>query len=200
VWAAAGIVVAGLLVIVYTPLVPSLLRGLERRDELAPAPAVVVLGSVAWDEQTLSAAAQERFVHGYAVVRQGYAPRLIITRPPPPEKSWDAAVRRQIRDLGFDFPLDVVGPAGDTHEEAVAIAALARERGWDRVVLVTHPWHMRRAAAAFEKAGLKVICSPCAEGAHNLVEAKGPRDRLGGFRYWIREAVGYRVYQVRGWI
>jgi uncharacterized SAM-binding protein YcdF (DUF218 family) len=201
VWAVAGLFAAFFLLISYTPLSASLVRSLYREDELSPAPAVVVLASVVHDDRELSARAQERTVQGYTVLRLGHAPRLVLTRPPPPIESAEHAVLEQMKCLGLDYPVDIVGPVTNTHDEAVAVAALAAERRWDRVVLVTHPWHMRRAAAAFEKAGVKVICSPCAEGTHDLSSmAATPSSRLAAFRYWLHEAVGYRVYRWRGWV
>jgi uncharacterized SAM-binding protein YcdF (DUF218 family) len=199
-WVAAGVLAVALLVIGYTPLAGQLIRGLERKDEMATAPAVVVLGSYVHSDQSLSSTAQERAVRGFAVLRQEYAPRLVLTRPALAEQSWEPAVRRQMGELGLDYPVDVVGPAGNTHEEALAVAELVRRRGWGQVILVTHPWHMRRAAAAFEKAGVRVVCAPCAEGRHDLNALPGPGDRLGAFRYWLRETVGYHVYRMRGWI
>ena len=105
-----------------------------------------------------------------------------------------------MRELGLDYPVDVVGPVSNTHDEAQAVAELMRSRGWDKVILVTHPWHMRRAAAAMEKAGVHVICSPCTEGRHDLSTLDGSNSRIAGFRYWIYESLGYWSYRRRGWV
>ncbi len=48
----------------------------------------------------------------------------------------------------------------DTHENATCSARLLRPAGIDRVVLVTHFWHMPRAAAAFRHAGLDTLPAP----------------------------------------
>jgi uncharacterized SAM-binding protein YcdF (DUF218 family) len=68
------------------------------------------------------------------------------------------------------------------------------------VILVTQPWHMRRAAGVFEKAGLKVICTPCVEGHYDLTNLDSPSPRLLAFRDWAHEAIGYQVYRLRGWL
>jgi uncharacterized SAM-binding protein YcdF (DUF218 family) len=199
-WSAAAGLALFVLVVSYTPLTRVLLRGLERRDDLRPAPAVVALGAAAQRDGSLTAAAQERVLHSYRLLGQGHAPRLVLTRPVAPAMPWHGEVLRQMREFGLGQPVEVVGPAADTHDEAVAVARLARDRGWDSVILVTHPWHMRRAAAAFERAGLRVVCSPCNEGRHDLRALDAPSTRIGGFVYWLREAVAYRVYRARGWI
>jgi uncharacterized SAM-binding protein YcdF (DUF218 family) len=101
--------------------------------------------------------------------------------------------------LGLDYPVDEVGPVFNTHDEAVAVAALARQRGWHRVILVTHLWHMRRAAAVFEKAGLPVLCAPCDEAQYDLKALNTSDARLHAFRDWLHEIVGIAVYRLRGW-
>ena len=200
VWLAAGGVIVAYVVIGYTPIMPPLVRGLERRDTLRPAPAVVVLGAVVHEDGSLADASQDRFLGAYAVLRGGYAPRMVVTDPEESStiRSWRPALSRQMRELGLDYPVEVVGPVHNTADEAKLVAKFARERGWDEVILVTHPWHMKRAAAAFEKAGLHVICAPCNEGRYDLSTMSGPNSRIAGFRYWFREAVAYQVYRYRG--
>lgn len=47
-----------------------------------------------------------------------------------------------------------------THENAALSAPILREAGVARIYLVTHAWHMPRAQAAFEAAGLVVTQAP----------------------------------------
>jgi uncharacterized SAM-binding protein YcdF (DUF218 family) len=197
---AAAAVVLLLLLFGYTPLSRVLVRGLERRDALRPAPAVVVLGSFARRDGTLSGSAQDRALHGYSVLARGSAERLVLTRPEASAPAWDQTIRNQMSELHLANPVDVVGPVRNTHDEAVAVAQLARQRGWHEVILVTHAWHMRRAAAAFEAAGLRVICSPCPDGEVDLAGMSGPGDRLGALRRWVYETCAYRLYAARGWV
>lgn len=201
VWLGAGGVLSVLLVLGYTPIGWMLVTKLDRADTLRSAPAIVVLGTGARQDGALFSGMQERALHGYLLARRGFAPRLVVTRPHEPAPAWDPMMRRQLDDLGLhQIVLDVVGPVATTHDEAVAIKNLMKENGWSEVILVTHPWHMRRAAAVFEKAGVRVICSSCVEGQYDLDKPAGPRDRIGEFRRWLYETVGYQVYRNRGWI
>jgi uncharacterized SAM-binding protein YcdF (DUF218 family) len=50
--------------------------------------------------------------------------------------------------------------SADTFENAAFSAALLREHGVRRVLLVTSAWHMPRAAAAFAANGLDVVAAP----------------------------------------
>jgi len=199
-WPLAATLVVAVAVVAYTPLARLLLRQLERRDAPAHAPAVVVLGAFVQKDGTLSSDMQDRLVAGYSVLGRGEADTLVLTWPASPAQPWDPAAREQMRDWGLRFPLEVVGPVRNTHDEALAVAELARKRGWGRVILVTHAWHMRRAAAAFEKAGLNVICVPCVEGRYDFGTLDGADDRLQAFDIWLHEEVGYLVYKRKGWI
>jgi uncharacterized SAM-binding protein YcdF (DUF218 family) len=199
-WMASAVVVAGLALVGYTPLIDGAIQGPVRSDPLRQAPAVVVLASSVQRDGELSHRAQARIIHGYEVLGQRYAPRLVITRLAWQPGSYMPFVREQMRELGLMQPIDEVGPVADTHDEAVAVAHLARERGWDRVILVTHPDHMRRAAAVFEKAGLPVLCSPCVEGEYDTSDLGSFSARLRAFRAWAHEVIGYQVYRWRGWL
>jgi uncharacterized SAM-binding protein YcdF (DUF218 family) len=196
----AGFLTMIYLLVAFVPVTGFLMQGLKRQDALKPCPAVVVLGSNAFKDQTLGSDEQERLIKAYEILRQGWAASIVLTRPCPPATPWDGAVRREMEELKLDYPVDVVGPVRDTHDEAVATARLARERGWDTIILVTQPWHMRRAAAAFEKAGLRVFCAPCSEGNYDATNLDGPGDRIAGFHDWLHEETGYLYYRVRGWV
>ncbi len=94
----------------------------------------------------------------------------------------------------------------DTHDEALKVRALAADRKWTRVLLVTSATHMARAEATFRTAGLHALPAPC-----NFHTGLGSRKRgsmvsipkLGGFELlttWLHEQVGWQMYRWRGWI
>ncbi len=116
--------------------------------------------------------------------------------------STPVAIRR-LHDLRLEY--EVIEAASDrllrdTHDEAVAVAALARQRHWDRVIVVTHTSHMRRAAAVFEKAGISVLKAPCDESVYDAARPSHFFDRCAALHDWLHEQIGYRVYHWRGWI
>jgi uncharacterized SAM-binding protein YcdF (DUF218 family) len=195
--AAAGLL---LLVIGYTPIMHYLVHHDTRIDSLAPAPAVVVLAGNGRTDGELSSQPLDRILRGYEILHAGYAPLLVLTRSENESDSWTSIVRRQMTALGFSYPIETVGPVADTHDEALAVAALARKNHWTKIILVTSPWHMRRAAAVFESAGLSVICAPSLERRYNYPEVPSPDDRFQAVGDWAHEQLGYLVYQMRGWI
>ncbi len=67
----------------------------------------------------------------------------------------------EVLDRSFGVPVRwVERDSRNTQENAVCSARLLSAAGIDRVVLVTHFWHMPRAAAAFRQAGLEVAPAP----------------------------------------
>lgn len=194
--------VAGLLLVAigYTPLMRHLVYVDSRIDSLVPAPAVVVLAGNARTDGELSSRPLDRILRGYEILHAGYAPLLVLTRSQNESDSWTNIVRRQMTALGFSYPIETVGPVVDTHDEALAVAALARQNHWPRIILVTSPWHMRRAAAVFESAGVSVICAPSLERSYNYPQLPSPDDRFQAVGDWAHERLGYLIYRMRGWI
>ncbi len=199
-WAAGAVECLALLVIGYSPLAPLLLKAWVRSDPLQPADAVVSLSASMYPNGELGERAQMRVLHAFELLGAGAAPRLVITRIAPPVPSSLPAVRSQMRQLGLNVPIDEVGPAKNTHDEALAVARLARQRGWTRVILVSEPFHLRRAGAVFARAGVNVCCSPSRSVGYRMGRLDPPFDRLDAFRDWLHEAVGYEIYRWRGWI
>ncbi len=193
-------VCVALLLIMYTPIAAWAVKGSLRVDRLEPVEAVAVLNIDMQSDGTLTEPSRSRILHCLELLRQDYAGTMIWARRTGLNYSAVPAVRRQMDRLRISYPIADVGLAEDTHDEAVAVALKAGEKGWKRIILVSHPVHMRRAAAAFEAAGVKVICSPCPEGRYDLANLGSPDDRLEAFRDWLHEAVGYQVYRLRGWL
>ncbi len=199
-WWAAGTLCLGWLVLGYTPLIVRPVRTLVVRDRLQPVEAVVVLSSDIHPSGALTTAAQVRLLKGYEMLRDGYARTLVLTRLPAPKKSYLPAVREQMRVLGMSHPILETGAVTNTHDEAVKVSALARERGWKRMILVSDAIHMKRAKAVFAKAGLPVLCAPSASRDFDLATLEVPSDRVHAFREWLWETIGMQVYKRNGWI
>lgn len=96
-----------------------------------------------------------------------------------------------------------LSPSLNTHEEAEKVRVLAVERKWQRVLLVTSAFHMRRAEALFVQMKIPVTPAPCD------FEGLSARDR--GLQTWIpryegfhlmslfaHEFIGWHVYRAQG--
>jgi uncharacterized SAM-binding protein YcdF (DUF218 family) len=197
IWSAGTTAVGGLLIVAFTPVVPWMLPTPAPADALERCDAVVSLGFGVNDDGTLASNTQDRVVHAMSVLRGDYAPTLVLTGG---EELGEPVVRRQMNALGLKYPIENVGAVKNTHDEGVAVAQLARARGWKRVILVTNGWHMKRAAATFEKAGVHVLRSPCPDSRGDMVHPSRLSDRIRALACWLHESIGYRVYRLRGWI
>jgi uncharacterized SAM-binding protein YcdF (DUF218 family) len=99
-----------------------------------------------------------------------------------------------------------VGICRDTRDEAVRSAALAQQRGWKKVVLVTSAWHMKRAEAAYRSAGFEVVPVACdfagmaAVAAEGHVQVLPSSDSMRAVYFWLTEMVGRFYYRWRGWL
>jgi uncharacterized SAM-binding protein YcdF (DUF218 family) len=186
--------------VAFTPLCSWMYAGLLRRDAPAPADAVFVSSSRLQLDGELTTTAMNRLIHGLEVIGSGQAPRLILAELRPPQPSYAAVARGLMARLGVHAELLVVGPVDSTRDEAVAVAALCRQRGLRSLVLVSSPTHSRRAAQTLEHEGLTVIASPCMETRFDLESLDRADERLGAFGNLLHERVGLFVYARRGWI
>lgn len=213
---------AGLWAIAQPPIVGPLLGALERpwlRHTLAQAPsadAVVVLGG-GWrvsrpDFVGLDLKASvDRWITGVELCRQSKAPVLVIGGDPlhpavegPPDSR---QLHEWIQRWGFrDLECLSLGPVDTTRDEALRTRELVERRGWNRVLLVTSAFHMRRAMAVFEKAGVRVVPVACDFQIERFAGEPGrwrpfpDEEALITFTLWWHEQLGWWAYRLFGHI
>jgi uncharacterized SAM-binding protein YcdF (DUF218 family) len=190
---------AAFLLVAFGPVVPWMAEGLPRRDPLRPADAVFVLGSRVQRDGDPTTDALTRLVHGLELVTEKRAPRLILSEQPG-MPAYAPIARGLMKRLGLEAELLTVGPALNTRGEAQLVAELFRQRGWHTALIVTSPTHSRRAALAFEGAGLDVVSSPSWETRFDFETLDRPGDRLQAFGNLLHERVGIWWYRRRGFI
>jgi uncharacterized SAM-binding protein YcdF (DUF218 family) len=134
------------------------------------------------------------------LLAQRRAPRLLVTRMPPPIPSRLPAATALASRLGVEGDVAETDIVRNTHDEAVVTAGVFRRRGWRTVLVVTSPTHSRRAAAVFEAQGLDVVSSPSIETRYDLEDLSLPFDRLEAFSSGLHERLGMWVYGRRGWL
>ena len=168
---------------------------LVARDELRRADAIVVLAGNS----------PYRAEHAVELYRAGWAPRVLISNElvlsHGVEVSWLAL--RQAGLVHLDLPDEAVMPleqvAQSTYQEATESRDVMLERGWHSAILVTDPFHMRRALWAFrgvwKRAGLEVIASPAETSKYSV--ANWWRDPNRATRV-IQEYVKFPYYLLAG--
>ena len=199
--AMAGLaLLAGLwLAVAFTPLTIWMAEGLVRRDPIQAGDAVFVFASRVQMDGEPTTATMSRLLRGLELVGEGHSTELVVSevrggvRSKPIAEDW---VERFVPSAR----VTAVGPILNSHDEAVAVARLFRERGWTRVLAVTSPTHTRRASAALEAQGLEVIAVPAIETSFDLERLEFPGDRRESFSNLAHEHLGLIVYRYRGWI
>lgn len=134
--------------------------GLVARDELVPADAIVVLAGNS----------PFRARHAEVLYAHGLAPHVIVSNEPLSshgvQTTWLDLRERGLVRLAIPDEAIVPIPAisDSTYEEALRTREIMTARGWHTAIVVTDPFHMRRAILtfrqAFKPAGLTALASP----------------------------------------
>lgn len=177
--------------------------------------AVVLLGGMV-EEGASAAAGQasynenvERLIATHRLLRDNRARVAIISGATidPALAAWGeaATLGRQLEDWGIAKERIIIeGRARNTHENAVYTQLIAKERGFQQVLIVTSAFHMIRAAECFAGVGMKV---------DTLAVDYRAGDRAGaGLGGWLpraqslattsamtREMLGRWIYRVQGY-
>ncbi|WP_341678168.1 YdcF family protein [Niveibacterium sp. SC-1] len=153
--------------------VGSMVMGLERDPPLSPeaargAQAIVILGAgkqryaPEYGGPTVNALGLARVRYGALLARQYHLP-ILVSGGAPTGNEPEAELMRQVLEREYDLhPRWTENRSRDTGENAIYSAALLRQAGVQRVLLVTHAAHMSRARAEFEHQGLEVVAAPTA--------------------------------------
>jgi uncharacterized SAM-binding protein YcdF (DUF218 family) len=213
-------VAAGLLYLASNNLVADrLLHMLESRyapvpiASAGPADAVVVLGGIFGVPEADGimpnfGQASERIEGGIRLVQHKRAPLLVLAgaRLPwrPDDISEGERGRREAIEHGIaPEKILITSEVADTVDEATAVAAMVRERGWKRVILVTSALHMPRAARMFRWRGVPFTPFPV-DYLYDPHRSMTPLDllpnanALGDTSSVLRECYGIAFYMLLG--
>lgn len=181
------------------------------KDSLKDLPeAIVVLGSGRYSEapeygfeDTVSARGLERLRYAASLQRKTGLPILVSGGAPHGESTAEADHMQAALTEDFRAQVKwVERESRTTAENARYSQALLTTAKVRHVYLVTHAWHMRRAARAFESAGIRV--TPAPTGFHTLSSAVR---KSGGYlpsaaglyytRLALHEYLGFAWYDLR---
>lgn len=123
---------------------------------LRPADVIVVLGHPANADGTPSPAMQEQVALAAALYRAGLAPALLFTGGAVYNEHVEAQV---MADLAVQQGVPAAAAATEAHsrdtvENARYCRQIMQARGWRDAIIVTTPYHVRRASRVFRLAGM----------------------------------------------
>lgn len=155
-------VITAFLMLLYSPLLQYLATPLTVKDKLTRAEAIVVL-SGGWESaDRLGKSTMERYNYAIKLFQDGYAPLLIFSggnldnRPAEADQMAEMAI-------SDGFPDDDVvseNSSSTTWENVLFTKRILKEKNISGIILVTSPYHMRRAKMMFEEKGVKVTALP----------------------------------------
>lgn len=173
---------------------------LKAAAPLSQADAVVVFAGGVGESGKAGGGTQERLQHAIDVYRQHYADHLVFSSGytysfPEAELMRADAVQQGVPASAIVLERQ----STNTFENARFTAEIFRRRGWHSMLLVSSPYHMRRALLVWHKVApdLRVVPSP-PEKSQFYDHTRGAS--LDQVRALVHEYAAIAAYWLRGWI
>lgn len=152
-------------------------RSIDERsgeDQTRRADAIAVLGSAVWPNEQPSPSLRARTERAIELYHDGYASHLILSgglgRHPPAESE---VMRRLAEESGVPRDALVLDyEARSTWESLVGARATMQNKGWETVLIVSDPFHMKRALLMAGDLGLTAYASPALDSPTYTVLAR----------------------------
>jgi len=126
--------------------------------KLNRADVIVVLGYPSEPDGTPSQTMRFRVEKGAELYHQGCAPFIVFSGGAVDQAFIEAKVMASYA-ITLGVPKDAIileTESRDTLENASLVSAILTSRGWKSIILVTSPYHTRRATKLFERLGYSV--------------------------------------------
>ena len=149
---------------------------------------IVVLGAAQLNGKP-GEALEARLVEAKRIYELGYAPLIItVGAGAPGDRTTEAASGKYwLRMNGIPAKNIIAVEEGrDTLVSTKAFASIMKKRYVSDVIIVTDPYHCKRAMSMADDQGVVSTCSPVQTGPNTLAKS--------GYKYLIREAGAYLVY------
>ena len=149
---------------------------------------IVVLGTAQLNGRP-GEALEARLIEAKRIFDLGYAPIIItVGSGAPGDRTTEAASGKYwLRTNGIPSKkITAIEEGRDTLTSTKAYAAVMKKRYVSDVIIVTDPYHCKRAMAMANDQGVISTCSPVQSGPNTIANS--------GYRYLLREAGAYLVY------
>lgn len=174
----------------------------------APADAIVVLGGGTYFDapeyggtDTVSAPSLVRLRYAAKLQRETGKPLLVAGGAPAGNTVPEAALMQAVLENEFRVPVRwTEDTSANTYENARNSYAILHKAGIRRIYLVTHAWHMPRAARAFEAAGFEVVPAPTAYSTRrktDFLSFMPNAESLEASRVFAHELIGNLWYRLK---
>jgi uncharacterized SAM-binding protein YcdF (DUF218 family) len=184
----------------YTNVPWALAEPLRIVEAPRPADAIVVLAGGVGESGQAGGGHQERVKMAVELYQRGFAPRMVF------ESGYvfafeEAVIMRDLAmSLGVPSEAIVLETQGrNTYDQIIRVRDVLRARQWRRILLVSSPYHMRRALLVWRKQApeIEVVATPVPKSQF-YAHARGANlDQLRGL---AREYAALAAYWWRGWL
>ncbi len=177
-------------------------------DKPATAEAIVILGGGTYfrapeyaGNDTTTGFVLERLRYGAKLQRETGKPILVTGGKPLGNSIAEATILKSTLEQEFHVPVRWTEEASNnTYENALYSLQILQKAGINKIYLVTHAWHMPRAAEVFRKVGFEVIEAPTSFTTRyeiNLLTFLPQAESLQGSKIVIHELIGMFWYQLK---
>jgi len=198
------------LLLFYTPLVWFLARPLKISQPAKTADCIVVLGGGVGESGRAGQGYEERVQHAVDLYERGFARNIIFSSGYSYAFKETMVMKALAVSLGIPERVIILeNQAANTYQNVLFTKDILNKNGWDSMLLISSPYHMRRVWFVFKKIGdqIDVTYSPL---PNSLFYARENRDQHGR-RAWkqitssqirgiAHEYLGIIYYWYKGWI
>ncbi len=197
----AATILAGYMLLFYTPALWIVATPLLVDSPPESADAIVVFGGGVGElGRAGNSSYQDRVSQAVELYRGGFAPDVVFSSgftylfP-------EAEVMKALAAAQGVPPVDIVleTRAGSTRENVLFVRDIAERRGWRRVLLVSSPYHMRRATLSWRKLApdIAVVATPAARSQYYQHNVGASLEQI---RVIAQEYAALAYYWAKGWL
>lgn len=179
--AAAAITAALYFGLFYTPIVWFMAAPLKISDTIQKADAIVVFAGGVGESGKSGQGYEERVKYATELYQNGYADHLIFSSGYMYLFKEPLIMKALAISLGVpDEAIILEDRARSTLENVKFTAEILRKHKWDKILLVSSPYHMKRAALVFKKNApdITVVCTPI-DNSHFYFHPSGTCNTFG---------------------
>ena len=184
----------------YTPLIWFLASPLKIAQKGERADAIVVFGGGVGEMGSPGKSTIERARYSVDLLREGFSDRIIFSSGY--AYNYNDAENMKLLALSMGIPEENIileEKANSAYENVMYSSEIAKENGFDKIIVVSSPYNMRRVSLVFRHIAkdMDVVYMPVPDSQFYRRE---PRVRLEQIKAILHEYLGIAYYLVKGYI
>ncbi len=149
--------------IFYSPLMWYIAEPLKIVQQPKKVDAIVVFGGGAGESGVAGQGYEERVTHAVNLFKKGYAGHIIFSSGYTNIMKEPDVMKALAISLGVPYDAIIVETeSSNTYRNVLNVKDILKEKGWDKILLVSSPYHIRRVSLVFKKnaKGIDVVYTP----------------------------------------